>query len=490
MERKILRIVYLSNFIFVQHSIRWNLVLAFAVFVVGLFVFSLLPQKVFAATVVNNATTTSNNASTTLATTGDIISFQFNLNPFGTSATNTPHVSVLNMGTTTMTATATTSAWVYSTTTTSAWTEGSVTFQIDYMDYQGGATTTLQSAASTTIRHVVFDKTAPSISNLTATSSSASTTLAAIGSVLSVYFLANETLATPTVTIAGHTATVVSTTTPARFWSASTTVQVGDTSGALSLSITPSDPAGNASSTAQTSIISGTGVTVYGSGPTVTVTGSSPDAISESPSLTYTDPGASAVDALAASLSVVTTGSVDRTTPGAYTLTYTATDAAGNATAPSRTVTVTARSSSNSGSSGGGGGGGRPSVTPPVTPPANGPVTLESLRAQLGVLLAQLATLTGRNTPNVNAYINANQNASFIRSLSVGSTGDDVKALQQYLNTHGYAVAASGPGAPGNETTMFGGLTRAALMKLQTAAGISAIGIMGPLTRAYIAAHP
>src|SRR3989344_4132521 len=344
-----------------QYLNRGHFALAISVLIVGLFVFFFVPQGASAATVVNNATTTSNNASTTLAKVSDTVSFQFNLNAFGTSPTSTPEISVLNMGTTTMSATATTSAWVYSTTTTSAWSAGDVTFTIDYRDYFGGATTTVISAASTTIRHVVFDKTAPTISNLTATSSSASTTLAAIGGVISIYFLADETLATPTVTIAGHTATVVSTTTPARFWSASTTVQVGDTSGALSLSITPSDPAGNASSTAQTSIISGTGETVYGSGPTVTVTGSSPDAISESASLTYTDPGATATDALAASLTPVTTGSVDRTTPGTYTLTYTATDAAGNATAPTRTVTVTARVGSNSGSSGGGGGGGRPS---------------------------------------------------------------------------------------------------------------------------------
>jgi len=473
-----------------QSSFTKNLVLALMGLIIGLSILSLVPQRASAQTLVDNATTTSNNASTTLAKVSDIISFQFNLNAFGTSPTSTPEISVLNMGTTTMSATATTSAWVYSTTTTSAWSAGDVTFTIDYRDYFGGATTTVISAASTTIRHVVFDKTAPTISNLTATSSSASTTLAAIGSVLSVYFLANETLATPSVTIAGHTATVVSTTTPALFWSASTTVQSGDTSGAVSFSITPSDPAGNASSTAQTTIISGTGVTVYGSLPTVTVAGSSPDSVGYSATGTYTDQGATATDALAASLTPVTTGSVNRTIAGTYTLTYTATDAAGNVSAPTRTVTVNAANTNTSSGGGGGGGGGGNNNKPPVTPPTNPPSTLEALRAQLVTLLAQLATLTGKSTPNVNAYINASPNASFIRSLSVGSTGEDVKALQQYLNTHGYAVAASGPGAPGNETTMFGGLTRAALMKLQTAAGISAIGIMGPLTRAYIAAHP
>src|SRR3989338_11039 len=359
-----------------QYSFTKNVVLAFMGLIIGLSILSLVPQRASAQTLVDNATTTSNNASTTLAKVSDIISFQFNLNAFGTSPTSTPEISVLNMGTTTMSATATTSAWVYSTTTTSAWSAGDVTFTIDYRDYFGGATTTVISAASTTIRHVVFDKTAPTISNLTATSSSASTTLAAIGGVLSVYFLANETLATQTVTIAGHTATVVSTTTPALFWSASTTVQSGDTSGAISFSITPSDPAGNASSTAQTSIISGTGVTVYGSAPTVTIVGSSPDSVGYSATVTYTDQWATATDALAASLTPVTTGSVDRTIAGTYTLTYTATDAAGNVSAPTRTVTVNAANTNTS--SGGGGGGGGGGGKPPVTPPANPPTTLEA----------------------------------------------------------------------------------------------------------------
>ena len=273
-----------------QYLNRGNFALAISVLIVGLFVFFFVPQGASAATVVNNATTTSNNASTTLAKVSDTVSFQFNLNAFGTSPTSTPEISVLNMGTTTMSATATTSAWVYSTTTTSAWPAGAVTFTIDYRDYFGGATTTVISAASTTIQHVVFDQTAPSLLNMTASSSNSTNTLAKIGDVVQLSFLANETLATPSVTIEGHTATVVGTTTPARFWQASTTIESGDTSGSVSFTITPSDPAGNASSTAQTSIISGTGVTVYGSGPTVTVTGSSPDAISQSPSLTYTNP--------------------------------------------------------------------------------------------------------------------------------------------------------------------------------------------------------
>src|SRR3989344_6066966 len=282
-----------------QYLNRGNFALAISVLIVGLFVFFFVPQGASAATVVNNATTTSNNASTTLAKVSDTVSFQFNLNAFGTSPTSTPEVSVLNMGRTTMSATATTSAWVYSTTTTSAWSAGAVTFTIDYRDYFGGATTTVISAASTTIQHVVFDQTAPSLLNMTASSSNSTNTLAKIGDVVQLSFLANETLATPSVTIAGHTATVVGTTTPARFWQASTTIESGDTSGSVSFTITPSDPAGNASSTAQTSVITGSTVTVYGSVPTVTIVGSNPDSLGFSATESYTDAGATATDALA-----------------------------------------------------------------------------------------------------------------------------------------------------------------------------------------------
>src|SRR3989344_3480612 len=146
-----------------QYSFTKNVVLAFMGLIVGLSILSLVPQRASAQTLVNNATTTSNNASTTLAKVGDIISFQLNLNPFGSSPTSTPEISVLNMGTTTMSATATTSAWVYSTTTTSGWAAGAVTFTIDYREYQGAPTSTVISAASSTIQHVVFDQTAPSL---------------------------------------------------------------------------------------------------------------------------------------------------------------------------------------------------------------------------------------------------------------------------------------------------------------------------------------
>ena len=75
----------------------------------------------------------------------------------------------------------------------------------------------------------------------------------------------------------------------------------------------------------------------------------------------------------------------------------------------------------------------------------------------------------------------------FTRDLKVGSTGADVKALQVWLNANGYMVASTGPGSPGNETSMFGGATRAALIKYQKAMGITpAAGYFGAKTRASL----
>ena len=78
----------------------------------------------------------------------------------------------------------------------------------------------------------------------------------------------------------------------------------------------------------------------------------------------------------------------------------------------------------------------------------------------------------------------------FKTSLTIGSLGSEVKMLQQFLNAHGYKVAASGLGSPGNETTRFGAATKAALIKYQKAKGITpAAGYFGEKTRAAVNAE-
>lgn len=112
--------------------------------------------------------------------------------------------------------------------------------------------------------------------------------------------------------------------------------------------------------------------------------------------------------------------------------------------------------------------------------------TVAELEAQVASLLASLQLLqqqlsAAKGTAAPTTY-------NFTKDLTLGSKGDDVKALQQFLNASGYPVAASGPGSAGNETTTFGSLTKAALTKYQAAKGISpAAGYFGSKTRAFVA---
>lgn len=107
-----------------------------------------------------------------------------------------------------------------------------------------------------------------------------------------------------------------------------------------------------------------------------------------------------------------------------------------------------------------------------------GPRTRALINGATNVVTVSEAPLTPKSTPVV---------SSFDRDLEKGMTGEDVRALQVYLNTHGYVVATTGAGSVGHETTLFGSATKAALVKFQKASGISpASGYFGPKTRAYM----
>lgn len=96
------------------------------------------------------------------------------------------------------------------------------------------------------------------------------------------------------------------------------------------------------------------------------------------------------------------------------------------------------------------------------------------------------ASLTG-GTPTTGGTTTATA-CSFTKDLTLGSTGTDVKCLQQYLNGAGYPVASTGVGSAGNEGTYFGSLTQAALAKWQAAMGVSpAAGYFGSISRAKYA---
>ncbi|RJQ35304.1 hypothetical protein C4566_01005 [Candidatus Parcubacteria bacterium] len=80
-----------------------------------------------------------------------------------------------------------------------------------------------------------------------------------------------------------------------------------------------------------------------------------------------------------------------------------------------------------------------------------------------------------------------NNTYHFMRDLDLGSEGEDVRALQIYLNQSGFYVATSGAGSPGNESTYFGPATQDALARFQRANNISpAAGFFGVITRTFV----
>lgn len=108
---------------------------------------------------------------------------------------------------------------------------------------------------------------------------------------------------------------------------------------------------------------------------------------------------------------------------------------------------------------------------------------LTSFNADASVIAKVRTSLEGATTGSVTSAAVA----IFKANLTVGSLGSEVKALQEYLNAHGYTVATSGAGSPGNETTRFGAATKAALIRYQQAQSITpAVGYFGALTRAAV----
>ncbi len=107
--------------------------------------------------------------------------------------------------------------------------------------------------------------------------------------------------------------------------------------GAYTLSYSATDSEGNVSR-ALTRTVTVADTTA----PVITLAGDA--AVEVELGSTYTDAGASATDTVDGSVDVVITGSVD-TAAGTYTLTYTATDSAGNEASQTRNVTVAVSSS-------------------------------------------------------------------------------------------------------------------------------------------------
>ncbi len=75
-------------------------------------------------------------------------------------------------------------------------------------------------------------------------------------------------------------------------------------------------------------------------------------------------------------------------------------------------------------------------------------------------------------------------------TLKMGSTGSQVMELQKALNAKGFVVSSTGLGSAGMESTYFGAKTKAAVMAFQAAKGLTADGVVGPMTGAALASAP
>ena len=105
------------------------------------------------------------------------------------------------------------------------------------------------------------------------------------------------------------------------------------TAGTYTLTYTVTDAAGN-TATAVTRTVTVADTVA----PVITLSGSA--SLNHEQGTTYTDLGATAIDPSLGSATVVTSGAVNTSVAGTYTLTYTSTDSGGNSAVATRTVTV------------------------------------------------------------------------------------------------------------------------------------------------------
>ena len=148
--------------------------------------------------------------------------------------------------------------------------------------------------------------------------------------------------------------------------------------------------------------------------PVITVNGSNPATVELG--ATYTDQGATALDANHGSTSVATSGSVNTSTVGSYTLTYTATDLDNNTATATRTVNVV------------------DTTAPVITVVGDNPVTNE-----LGVAYtdagASVTDLSGSITPTTDGEVDVNTVGSYtLTYTATDASGNEATAVTRTVN--------------------------------------------------------
>lgn len=142
----------------------------------------------------------------------------------------------------------------------------------------------------------------------------------------------------------------------------------------------------------------------------------------------------------------------------------------------------------------------RPTITPTATPPVTGtpsptvtatptntPTPTPTIYASVVPTPIVTVTQTPIVTPTPSVFpTTIGGRGIYQRTLTVGSKGADVKALQVYLNTNGSTISRTGLGSRGNESDFFGAATKTALSKWQQKNDLPATGIVDASTRAKL----
>lgn len=263
------------------------------------------------------------------------------------------------------------------------------------------------------------------------------------------------------------------------------TVQAGDTTSDLTVSTisgTIADQASNAMSNfvPTTNLAANKALVIDTTAPTLTESSTIGTSFDTTPAYTFSTTEVGTISYGGSCTSVTTSATLGSNTInfntlplGTYTnCTITVTDSTSNASASLSvsSFSVNARSTipvSNSGGSS------SPFVVQPVNP------TLGCTDKTI------FSPITGVKCPNTTPT-SITDRYLLNRTLKLGVTGDDVRALQVFLNNLGYILAKIGPGSPGKETTKFGLLTKVAVMKFQKDNDLIPDGVVGPKTREMI----
>ena len=89
---------------------------------------------------------------------------------------------------------------------------------------------------------------------------------------------------------------------------------------------------------------------------------------------------------------------------------------------------------------------------------------------------------TGSSGMAASATSSGSSSFTFTITLKKGMTNTDVSHLQSFLDTHGFAVATTGPGSLASLSNYFGAKTKAALARYQASVDLPATGYFGPMT--------